>query len=168
MSADFQSHLNQGLGAWVRPLKHQDPQQGLELQTQAFRQISGAHARRLQALEQRQGHGEVVHHLLQLRGVFTGQAFGQRGQRVFQVAIVIEGFDQEAQRGAVFWAQAQGQGLAVQMALQGLLGARHLGDVSVLIAVQVVVVGLGIAPPLAVIGRQRSAAIAFPALPIVR
>jgi len=88
--------------------------QRLELQGQAFSQATRTHAGRLQALQQAQGDGEVVHQLFQLLFVVAAcQAPRQLGQIVFQVTVVVERLDQETQRGGVFRAQAQRQRLTM-------------------------------------------------------
>ena len=138
------------------------------MQTQAFRQVTRTHTRRLQALQQPQGDREMMDQLLHLRLIAAGESLGERGQRVFQITIVIERLDQKLQGGAVLGTQAQGQRLRVQVALQRHLGARQLGHIGVVIAVEVVAAGFGVTAPLAVIGRHGGAAVALPTLRIVR
>ncbi|MNT43061.1 hypothetical protein D3C72_1795120 [compost metagenome] len=92
---------------------------GLDLQRQAFSQGAGAHAHRFQALQQAQRHGQVVQQrVIGIRIAGIAKALGQLGQGLFQVAVVVQGFDQKVQRGAVFRAQPQRQRLAVQHVLQ--------------------------------------------------
>ena len=61
----------------------------------------------------------------------------------------------------------QGQRLAVQMALQGVLAAGQLGHIGLAVTRQVVAVGWGLAPPLAVIRGQAGAAVALPTLAVI-
>jgi len=82
-----------------------------------------------------------MHQAVELVVVVARQARGQRRQRVLQVAVVVERFDEEGQRGTVVLAQAQAQGLPVQEGRQRLLAARELGGVGAL----AVVVGSGVA-----------------------
>ncbi|MNV29305.1 hypothetical protein D3C71_1205260 [compost metagenome] len=73
-----------------------------ELQRQAFGQVARTHAGGLQALQQALGHGEAVHQLFDLLQVVRpGQADGQVFQRLFEVAVVVERFNEKTQRCAV-------------------------------------------------------------------
>jgi hypothetical protein len=84
------------------------------------------------------------------------------GQAVFEIAVVVERLDQEMQRRAVFFGQAQAERLAVQVVLQRLVGARQVGGLGVALVV-VVLARRRIAAPLAVVGRGLHRAVAFPA-----
>jgi hypothetical protein len=79
-----------------------------------------------------------------------------------QVAVVVERLDQEMQGRAVFGRQAQGQGLAVQMLLQGFLATGQVDGIGLFVVV-VVLARRRIAAPFAVVGRRLDAAIALPA-----
>jgi hypothetical protein len=137
----------------------------LELQAQAFAQVARAHAGGFQRLQQAQRHAEAVLQFFGLLQVVAGQASGQRGEGIFQVAVVVERLDQEAQRRAVHLAQAQRQRLAVQEGRERLLAARQLGGVGALIVVaQVVLARGGVAAPFAVVRQDLGRAVAFPAL----
>jgi len=110
LSADGQRGLDH-VGVALFVLVHRT-----QLQREAFGQAARAHARGFQALQQAQRHGELVQQFLALLGVFGScQAVGQVLERVFEVAVVVQRFDQEVQRCAVGLLQAQGQGLAVQV-----------------------------------------------------
>ena len=90
---------------------------GAQLQGEAFGQAARAHAGGLQVLQQVQGHAEVVHQLLLLLEIMRRQRGGERFERIFQPSVVVERFDQKAQRCAVFFGQSQGQRLSVQVGL---------------------------------------------------
>jgi hypothetical protein len=66
------SRLACGLGRVQRVV-----QLGAQLQAQALTQVARAHTRRLQAVQQTQCDGEVVHQVFHLLFVVTGQAAGQ-------------------------------------------------------------------------------------------
>ena len=137
------------------------------MQAQTFAQISRTHTDRIQALQQAQGHREVVHQVVDLVFLVTRQPTRQCLQRILQVAIFIERFNQKPQGGLIGGAKAQAQGLPVQVVLQRLLGARQLGGVELVAAFQVIAVCPGLAAPLAVVWGNRGAAIALPALAVV-
>ena len=155
--ANGQRHIANGLRLFVLRIHH------LELQAQAFGQVTRAYAGGLQAVQQMQGHLKAVFQLFELFFIVTRQGFCQRAQRVFQVAVVVQGLNQKSQGGAVGLAQAQRQGLAVQKVGQRLLAARQFGGIGDFFAAVVVARGR-IAPPLAVVRRKVHAAIALPAL----
>ncbi len=85
---------------------------GAQLQAQALGQVARAHARRLHALQPVQRALQPRHQLvarLVVVGVdvqHVGQPRGDVVQRVGQVAVVVERFDQHLQRGAVLGASA--------------------------------------------------------------
>ena len=135
----------------------------LQLQRQALGQRTGAHARRVQVCSKSQRDGEAVHQFFLLLDVVARQAGGERLQRLLQVAVVVERFDQEAQRGPVFLGQAQRKRLPVQVGLQRLAAARQVGRVDVFVVAQVVLARRRIAAPLAVVGHDFGAAVAVPA-----
>ena len=64
-------------------------------------------------------------------------------------------------------AQTQREGLGVQVALQRLLRACQLSGVQRIVAIQIVALGASLTAPLAVVRRQRCAAVTLPALAIV-
>ena len=76
--------------------------QGLQLQAQAFAQIARAQARRIQSAQQAQRHGQVVQGFRKKffrffwrgRGLLCQQRLRHFGQRVFEVAVFVERFDQ--------------------------------------------------------------------------
>ncbi len=157
--ADLQRHLQQLV---LRVLAVQVQQ----LQAQAFGQIAGAHTHRLQRLQQAQGHGEAVHQLVQLLQIVgASQPLGQLLQRIFQVAVVVEVFDQKAQRVAVELGQAQRQRLLVQKVGQRLVAARQVqGGGRVVFVVALAACG-GLTAPFPLIeGRHVHAAVAFPVI----
>jgi len=91
-------------------------QNGFELNPQALTQIACANAHGLQGLQQAQGHREAVHQLFQLLDVVGAcQALRQRLEAVFQIAIVVQGLDEEAQGRTVNVGQAHRQCLTVQI-----------------------------------------------------
>ena len=57
--------------------------------------------------------------------------------------------------------------MQLQMALQGVLAAGQLGHIGLAVTRQVVAVGWGLAPPLAVIRGQAGAAVALPTLAVI-
>ena len=66
----------------------------------------------------------MVHQLLKLFFIFTAcQANSQFLQRVFQIAVVVEVFNQKAQGAALHFRQAQRQCLLVQMVRQRFVAA---------------------------------------------
>ena len=132
------------------------------MQAQAFTQIPRAHSGGLQAVQQAQGHGKVVHQIFNLLLVVTGQAPGQVRQGVFQIPIVVQRLDQETQRAGIRLAQTQAQRLAVQMGLQRLLGTRQFGGIGVFTVAKVVGAGLGVGAPLAIIGHHLCGSVAIP------
>jgi hypothetical protein len=114
-------------------------------------------------LQQALGHGEAVHQLVDLLQVVRArQRNGQLLQRLFQVAVIVERFDQEAQSSAVHFGQAQRQGLAVQEGGEGLLRTRQFGRVGLIAFGVVAGAGRGVATPLAVVGRHLHRAVAAP------
>ena len=143
--------------------------QCLDLQAQTLAQVTRAHTDRLQALQQVQGHGEVVDQVLYFGLVaIAGQAARQIVERVFQITVFVQRFDQKPQRGPVGIRQAHAQRLAVQKRGERLLAARQFGRVFLLIVTQVVGAGLGVAAPFAVVGGHFVGAVAVPADLIVR
>ncbi len=136
---------------------------GLELQRQAFAERTGAHAHRVQVMEQSQRHGEAMNQFFLLLGIVARQGGGERLQRLIQVAIVVERFDQESQCAAVFLGQAQRKSLPVEMGLQRLIAEREVGGVDLFVAAQVVFSRRRIAAPLAIVGNDFGAAVAVPA-----
>lgn len=156
LRADLQRHL-QHLVLRVLAVQVQ------QLQAQAFGQVAGAHAHGLQRLQQAQGHGEAVHQLVQLLQVVgAGQALGQLLQRVLEVAVVVEVFDQKAQRVAVDLGQAQRQRLLVQEIGQRLVRARQIQGRGGILVVIAVAARRGVAAPFAVVVRDVDAAVALP------
>ena len=116
-----------------------------------------------------QGHGEVVHQVLNFGLVaIAGKAARQIVERVFQITVFVERFDQKPQRGPVGVGQAHTQRLAVQKSGERLLAARQFGCVFLLIVTQVVGTGLGVAAPFAVVRGHFVGAVAVPADLIVR
>ena len=91
--------------------------------------------------------------------VVVHEGGGQLGQGVWQVAVVIDRFDEKAQRSHVFGRQAQGQRLAVQVFGQAFLQAGALGGVERVVAR---LAGGGFAAPFAVVRGQVAAAVAVP------
>jgi len=84
------------------------------------------------------------------------------GKRVFEIAVFVERFDEEAKRGAVYLRQTQAQGLAVEEVLQRFLAAGQLGRIGAIVVAQVVVSRGCVAAPFAVVGRHVDGAVAFP------
>ena len=86
--------------------------------------------------------------MLQLFNLFfiiAAQTFCQAAQGVFEVAVVVEVFNQVAQGRAIGVAQTQSQRLAQQKVRQRFLAARKLGGIGFIVAV--VVAGGGVAAP---------------------
>ena len=84
--------------------------------------------------------------------VVTAQTFGQTTQGVFEVAVVVEVFNQETQSCAVGLAQAQAQGLAMQVCCQRFLAAREFGGVGHFVGRIVVFTSRCVAAPFRIIG----------------
>lgn len=138
----------------------------VQLQAQAFGQVARTHAGRLQRLQQLQPQAEAVHqffHLLQVV-VHIGQGGGELGQRIFQVAVVVERLDQKAQHRHVLGRQAQRQRLAVQVLGQRGLRVRTIAGIQLVVAVGGGHARRRLATPFAVVGRHIQAAIAVPAV----
>ena len=136
--------------------------QRLELQRQAFAQVARAHAGGLQALQQPQCHREAVHQFFGLLQIAARQARSQLVERVGQVAIVIQRFDEEAQRRPIHLGQTQRQCLAVQEVGQGFVDMRQLGRIGLAIAVVVVVARGGLATPFTIVRDQLGGSVAAP------
>ena len=151
----------QGLGAGEVGVARALGQQGLQLQAQAFGQVARAYAGRFQGLQKFVGEGEAMHEFLHLFEVvvIVHEGGGQLGQRVFEVAVVVERFDEKAQHGHVFGREAQGQGLAVQVLGEGFVQAAALAGVQRLFAT---LAGGGFAAPFAVVGGDFGVAVAVP------
>ena len=149
------------------------------LQAQAFGQIACAHAGGVHLLQVGQGAGQELFEfgLLRLalgggaRGAFAGvrwcdEGGGQFGQRLAEVAVVVQGFDQGVQRGLLGGWQAQAQRLLVQVGLQRQRGAVPVGGVAVVgLAVAAAAVhggGGGVVAPFAVVRGDVHAAVAVP------
>ena len=96
--------------------------------------------------------------------VVTAQTFGQTAQGVFEVAVVVEVFNQETQSCTVGLAQTQSQGLAMQVCCQRFLAARQFGGVGHFIGRIVIFASRCVAAPFRVIGRELHTAVAFPTL----
>ena len=162
--ADAQGHVQQ-FGAVA--LRHSLLALRVQLQAQAFRQVACAHPHRLQGMQQVQGNLKVVQQLFGLLGILGVQAGGEYFQWVFQIAVVGQGFDQKAQRGAVFGSQAQAEYLVLQKGLQAFLAAAAFAGILLFVVCQVVGAGRGIYAPFAIVRRQFNTAIAVPVAAIV-
>ena len=149
------AHRNGGAGLFGVALIEQ-------LQAQAFGQVARAHASGLHVVQQAQGHQKTLLKLFKLFQVVAGQRSGQLLQAVFQIAVVVERFNEEMQGRAVFIGQAQREGLSVQVLLQGLVAAGQLDGIGLFVVV-VVLARRRIAAPFAVVGRGLDRAIALPA-----
>ncbi len=134
-----------------------------QLQLHAFAQVTRAHAHGLQAVQQAQRHGEAVHQLIQLLHIVSAcQPFGQRLQRVFQVAVVVQVFDQKAQHVAVQLRQVQGCGLAQQVIGQRLVAPRQVQRTDFIAVTALRTACRSITAPFAVVMAHVDAAITLP------
>ena len=115
-------------------------------------------------MQQTQRHGEVVHQFVQLlRVVRARQPLGQGLDRVFEVTVFGQRFDEKAQRRPVHVGQAQRQGLAVQMLGEGFLGVHPFRGVGVVIGSSALLARWGVTAPFAVVGSDLGGAVALPA-----
>ena len=136
--------------------------QGAQLQREAFRQPARTNAGGLQALQQMQGDGETVHQFVPRFAIVTRQARGQFVEWVFEVAVLVQRFDQKMQRRAVQLRQAQRERLAVQKVAQGAVFVRQVDGVCRAVLRRLGAACRRFTTPFAIVGGHVNRAVARP------
>lgn len=119
---------------------------GVELEPQAFAQVPGPHASRLEALQQLQGGGELQRVDLQFLGGVLAQQLGQLLQAAGEVAVVVQGLDEQAHQLPVPLPQGREAQLVVEVLLQAVMMAVGLLEIVVLVIVVAAAMGRGHGP----------------------